>query len=88
MRVISIEHIGSRRGRSELVVTVMQQPTWVLRLFGAKPKVSKWRGSCTVWHRVPDAKRAPTWLELRLSDVWTRQQWDYPEQEDASTPTD
>lgn len=33
-------------------------------------EVSVWRGSCTVWHQVPDGDRASTWLESWLCDRW------------------
>lgn len=34
-----------------------------------------YRGACTVWHRVPDGKCAPTWLEDLLADAWTAKTW-------------
>lgn len=37
---------------------------------------TQWRGSCTVWRRFPDGKRAATPLESFLCDVWTAKKWE------------
>lgn len=35
----------------------------------------QFRGDCTVWHHYPSGKRAGTWLEGELADIWTRHKW-------------
>lgn len=38
-------------------------------------QISAWRGSGTVWHRLPDGDRAAPWLEAWLCDRWTAARW-------------
>lgn len=40
-----------------------------------RDEVSVWRGSCTVWHQLPDGGRASTWLEAWLCDRWQSERW-------------
>jgi hypothetical protein len=35
-----------------------------------------YRGTCTVWNRVPDGDRAASWLERWLCDRWMAARWD------------
>lgn len=39
-----------------------------------------YRGDCTVWHRVPDGKRADTSTEEMLCDMWTAE-WEWKDKE-------
>ena len=39
-------------------------------------EITTWRGTCTVWHKVPDGERASTWMESWLCDRWTAARWE------------
>ena len=41
---------------------------------------SSWRGSGTVWHAYPQGKRAETWMESLLNDVWVLYLWEQEKQ--------
>lgn len=63
------------KNRSDAVITVAYVPCRLLRFFGVKPKEIKYVGSGTVWHRLPEFKRAGTFTESSLSDFYERACW-------------
>ncbi len=49
--------------------------TLTLRRGSVSSPVS-FRGSCTVWNDAETGEGAPTWLCLRLHDIWRKARWD------------
>lgn len=55
--------------------------TYVKRRWFRPDKNVSWRGSCTVWHNAETGKRAPTYTEGWLCDIWTKARWDRKQKE-------
>ena len=46
-------------------------PHWFRQLFGAKPKMRSFYGSCTVWYDLDRNHRAQFGQEMVLSGIWS-----------------
>lgn len=74
---MSIEFTGDY---DEAIISVIEE-----RWFGPLRKV-RWRGSCTVWHNAETGKRAPTNIESRLCDIWTKARWERKSKDETRKP--
>ena len=75
--------VPGRYGYLDMVFRVMEEVPGKRRFwfFGERAPstfvpLGEYRGTRTVWHRVPDGKRAPTWLEDLLCDAATAKEWE------------
>ena len=59
----------------DVVLTVEHHPGWLARLFGASTTAVQYVGFSTVWRRVPDMHRMPTYFEIMLGELHERWKW-------------
>ena len=57
-----------------ILLTVVERPGWLGRLFGFESQVHSFLGRCTVWHELPSYRRPGTFMESLLSDFETMAQ--------------
>lgn len=57
-------------------ITVIEEPSWLSRLFGARETVGQYVGWCTVWRQLPNYTRASSPMERILCDFWEKSKWE------------
>lgn len=57
-------------------ITIKEIPSWLSRLFGAREQTRSYVGWCTVWHELPNFRRADALREETLCDVWAELKWE------------
>jgi hypothetical protein len=67
-----VKYVSHRRHGHDYVVAVDVAHGWPRKTTERR----EYLGSCTVWHLLPDCKRASTGDECALSDIWTKIKYD------------
>lgn len=60
---------------TETEITLIVEPFFLFRWFGAKEKERKFVGSGTVWYELPDFRRPGSHIEGRLSEIRTKMEY-------------
>lgn len=71
MKLIKVEWLGNK----EAIITVRFPERRKFWFWRHPARTIAFRGSSTIWHYAETGRRAPGWVERRLSEMWTYSQW-------------
>lgn len=75
MKLIRVDNWNANPDEIDKIFVFETEPHWLFRLFGVKPKIVKYIGSCTVWYTYPGIRRCGTFLEAQLVEHWKRHEY-------------
>ncbi|MFC1608669.1 hypothetical protein ACFL2R_03455 [Patescibacteria group bacterium] len=75
---MSLEFVSMEKcpkDQNQWIITLKEKPIFFVKLLKRKGHLRRFRGSSTVWHELPNFERPGTLMELRLSEICEKEEY-------------